>query len=611
MGLTGLTTLAINRIEQQRQATEHQRQVTTITANLQAVINQKIAQPTLLATLIESSATFAPQQFTDLSQGMLKGDRAITALGWVESVPQAQRPAYEARYGPIVDQTPNGKWQPATDRSEYFPITQNITVGQDDRLGWDVAQDPIQLKGLATAHGSGLIAMTDLVPQPDRRHTFFAFVPVFQNRGQPDPAIRGFVQAGFQLQLLLESALAQIDAQGKDLYIANGDHSPAQAFRLRFNDQNQAVTWLPSPLDWRDVCPQIQRCESQITIGQYRWRVLIPPHASPQLSRNFQRQLWLIWLLGGGSTIALTAYTAIGIRQTRRIRQLVADQTRQTQTLTQTLSELQATQTQLVQSAKMSSLGQLVAGIAHEVNNPVNFIHGNLRYVERYSQDLLAIVDTCQASSTQPQMFEAFEAEYELDFLRADLPKLLVSMQGGTQRIREIVLNLRNFSRLDEAELKVVNLHEGIESTLMILQHRLGKTELVKQYGDLPLIRCYPGLLNQVLMNLLANAIDAVATNPPDRPAQITIQTRLVGDLVQIGIGDNGSGISEAHQASLFNPFFTTKPVGEGTGLGLSISYKIITEQHKGRIWAESIIDQGTTFWIELLPLPAAKAVAA
>jgi signal transduction histidine kinase len=202
------------------------------------------------------------------------------------------------------------------------------------------------------------------------------------------------------------------------------------------------------------------------------------------------------------------------------------------QELTETVNILQETQMQLVQSAKMSSLGQLVAGIAHEVNNPVNFIHGNLQYFERYSQDLLAIVDACEVSMAQPAAFEALAEQYELSFLRQDLPKLLASMETGTQRIRDIVLSLRNFSRLDEAELKVVDLHEGIESTLMILQHRLQQTtnhrsiRIVKQYdGALPRVHCYPGLLNQVLMNLLANAIDAVAPNPIERPPQIIIQT--------------------------------------------------------------------------------------
>jgi signal transduction histidine kinase len=273
--------------------------------------------------------------------------------------------------------------------------------------------------------------------------------------------------------------------------------------------------------------------------------------------------------------------------------------------LTETIHTLQETQVQLVQSAKMSSLGQLVAGIAHEVNNPVNFIHGNLQYFERYSQDLLAVVDACEASA-QPQVFEALATRYELKFLRQDLPKLVASMETGTQRIRDIVLSLRNFSRLDEAELKVVDLHDGIESTMMILQHRLQQTKnhgsirVIKQYGTLPEVHCYPGLLNQVLMNLVANAIDAVAKNPIERPPQIIIQTLQQGQHVHIGIIDNGSGISAAHQKSLFNPFFTTKPVGEGTGLGLSISYKIITEQHGGKIWMESTVNQGTTFWIEL-----------
>ncbi|MBW4489543.1 MAG: GAF domain-containing protein [Trichocoleus desertorum ATA4-8-CV12] len=283
------------------------------------------------------------------------------------------------------------------------------------------------------------------------------------------------------------------------------------------------------------------------------------------------------------------------------------------QELEQTLRELQQTQAQVVQSEKMSSLGQLVAGVAHEINNPVNFIYGNLSYAGEYIQDLTRLLKLYQQQV--PDLTPEIAAEVEaidLDFLLADLPKLLASMKVGADRIQKIVLSLRNFSRMDEAEMKAVDIHEGIDSTLMILQNRLkAKSDrpeiaVIKDYGNLPLVECYAGQLNQVFMNLLTNAIDALEGDQTQSPeqlqaAKIEICTRPLGtQSVEIRIADNGFGIAEADQPRLFDPFFTTKPVGKGTGLGLSISYQIITDRHGGTLRCVSVPGQGTKFVIEI-----------
>ncbi|MGF2034622.1 MAG: GAF domain-containing protein [Nostoc sp. CmiVER01] len=288
----------------------------------------------------------------------------------------------------------------------------------------------------------------------------------------------------------------------------------------------------------------------------------------------------------------------------------------QTQKLTQALHDLKQTQTQLIQTEKMSSLGQLVAGIAHEINNPVNFIYGNINHVNDYAEDLLSILNLYLQSTPNP-IPEIRDRAFEIDleFLIEDLPKTLSSMKIGIDRIRQIVLSLRNFSRLDQAEMKPVNIHEGIDSTLLILQHRLkAKPEspaikLVKEYSDLPLVECYAGPLNQVFMNVLSNAIDALedyreSQLNPDT-SQITIRTAL-GELegniksVVIRIIDNGPGIPEALKARICDPFFTTKPVGKGTGLGLSISYQIVVDKHGGVFKCDSQPGLGTKFWIEI-----------
>ena len=287
----------------------------------------------------------------------------------------------------------------------------------------------------------------------------------------------------------------------------------------------------------------------------------------------------------------------------------------------QALEALQHTQAQLIQTEKMSSLGQLVAGVAHEINNPINFIYGNLPHATDYAQDLMGLVKLYEATYTAPDPAIAnYQRSIDLDFLMEDLPKMLESMSIGADRIREIVLSLRNFSRLDEAEMKRVNVHEGIDSTLLILQSRLKNTagqvgiEVVKDYGELPLVECYVGQLNQVFMNILSNAIDALEQYNQQRsldeisanPSVITIHTEPVPQensvpkAVLISIRDNGSGIPAANRSRLFDPFFTTKPIGKGTGLGLSISYQIVVEKHRGMLKCISEPGKGAEFRIEI-----------
>ncbi|MEW5859730.1 MAG: PAS domain S-box protein [Cyanobacteriota bacterium] len=283
--------------------------------------------------------------------------------------------------------------------------------------------------------------------------------------------------------------------------------------------------------------------------------------------------------------------------------------------LEQTLHELQQTQAQLVQTEKMSSLGQLVAGIAHEINNPVNFIYGNLAHADEYTKDLLNLLQLYQQHYSHPvPEIQNEMAAIDLDFLIADLPNMLASMKVGAERIRQIVLSLRNFSRLDEAEMKAVDIHEGIESSLLILQNRLKAKpdhpaiQLMKEYGDLPQVECYAGQLNQVFMNLLTNAIDALEEgmghgqeNTNSRIPKIRISTSVVNsDRVIISIADNGPGMTEAMKKQLFNPFFTTKPVGKGTGLALSISYQIVVEKHGGQLNCLSEPGKGTEFAIAI-----------
>lgn len=293
--------------------------------------------------------------------------------------------------------------------------------------------------------------------------------------------------------------------------------------------------------------------------------------------------------------------------------------------LKQQVEELQATQQHIIQSEKMASLGQMAAGIAHEMNNPVNFVFGSMPHANEYVQDLLRLVQLYQQvyPNPEPEIQAAMDA-MDLEFLMVDLPKLLTSMQAEMERIREIVRSLRTVCRKDDITVQSANVHEGIDSTLVILQHRLKakpncpEIKVVKEYADLPQIDCYPGQLNQVFMNLFSNAIDVLEEachrcsggsnptlirHPTEQPCApiIRVSTELVNaDWIRIRIADNGPGMSEAVRSQLFTPFFTTKPAAKGTGLGLSISQRIIIEKHGGNLYCHSTPGQGTEFVIEI-----------
>ncbi|HSF74905.1 MAG TPA: ATP-binding protein, partial [Microcoleus sp.] len=304
----------------------------------------------------------------------------------------------------------------------------------------------------------------------------------------------------------------------------------------------------------------------------------------------------------------LSAQAAISLENARFYTILETRVAQRTEKLQTALKELRHTQLQLIQSEKMSSLGEVVGGIAHEINNPINFIYGNLHYTNEYAQNLLDLIRLYQNKypNYESEIVNKSE-EIDLDFLMNDFTKMIDSMRLGAARVRDIVLSLRNFARLDESDKKWVNIHEGIDSTLMILEHKLINIQVIKEYDNLPLVNCYPGEINQVFMNVLTNAIDALSRargSKVDSTHTPTIQiwTQVAeGNQVAIRIVDNGVGMSSEVLGKIFDPFFTTKPIGKGTGLGLSISYQIVVEQHGGKLICKSEPGEGSEFTI-LLP---------
>jgi two-component system NtrC family sensor kinase len=325
------------------------------------------------------------------------------------------------------------------------------------------------------------------------------------------------------------------------------------------------------------------------------WGLLIAHECGD--TRNWQRQE--MELLS-----QLADQMAIAIQQAElysQVREAAVKSQAQTQQLQAALQELRSTQQQLIQTEKMSGLGQMVAGIAHEINNANNFIHANLFHAQEYFKVLNEALEFC--GNACPEAAEAIvriNEELELDYVREDFGKLLNSMREGSGRIRSIVMTLRNFSRLDHAELKAVDLNEGLESSLLMLQNKL-KTNIKidKQYGNLPPVKCHAGQINQVFYNLIDNALDAI--DSARKPGELTIRSwQSEPDWITISVRDTGNGIPAHIQDKIFDPFFTTKPVGKGTGLGLSVCYQVIVQAHGGRIRCVSEVGAGTELIVEL-----------
>ncbi|MDZ7953791.1 GAF domain-containing protein [Nostoc sp. DedQUE09] len=396
------------------------------------------------------------------------------------------------------------------------------------------------------------------------------------------------------------------------IYRFNSDWSGkfvADSFKDGWKPVAQAQPMIVETFEDTDDDNELPRNETFVPIreGEKLWGLLVA-------YQNSQPRYWK------EEEINLLAQVGVQLGIAIQQAELLEQTKRQTLELTQTLQELKQTQTRLIQGEKMAGLGQLLAGVAHEINNPISFIFGNLIHLNEYTQELLKVVKLYrQNSSILPTIQEQIDKS-DLDFLIEDLPKTLESMKVGTERICDIVLSLRNFSRTDEAELKPVDIHEGLDSTLLILVHRLKNNndrpaiEIIKQYDNLPLLECYPAQLNQVFMNLLSNSIDALEEKfntiqqrylkllqtCPRIPLTIWINTQAVNNQVVIRIADNGLGIPEEVRSHIFDPFFTTKAPGKGTGLGLSISHQIVVEKHHGQMKCSSKPGEGTEFLIEI-----------
>lgn len=413
--------------------------------------------------------------------------------------------------------------------------------------------------------------------------------------------------------IILDYRGAESNLQGEILQPIESDHNDNfPEFNQNFIGKKLADVLSSDLALWVSYYADLALSESTIQIGEYVQQINGIWHA------------YEARYVPSGQQEVLAIFRNISARKKLEAERLQAQALLniQKQQIEKQLYQIQQAQAQLIQNEKMTSLGQLVAGIAHEINNPINFIYGNISHANSYIKEIVDLLKLYQQEYKPNDKIKNFLEEHDLEFAINDLQKLFDSMKTGADRIRQIVLSLRNFARLDEASTKSVNIDEGIDNTLVLLEHRLKAInnhpaiQIIKEYQKLPKITCYASLINQVFFYLITNAIDALESqfNYSPKPGEnhienspgiinptIIISTELgESDRVIIRIKDNGPGIEESVRSRLFDPFFTTKPVGMGTGLGLSISYQIIVQQHKGNLTCNSSPGKGAEFIIEI-----------
>ncbi|MEG4032858.1 CHASE domain-containing protein [Microcoleus sp. S36b_A4] len=628
--------------ENQRMQAEFHQQADRLNVTLQQSINKNLEVLYSLEGFYRASTEVTRQDFKEFAQPALSRNAAIHSVNWIRRVPAAQKTAYErtirAEGFPtfqIYERTPDKKQVKARVRSEYFPIIYREALEEDNKvIGFDVASSPDRKSALEKSVNTGKIAASARIRLVSNNQPGLqVFLPVHRRTTSADNSVNGRqnlmgVIAGlFQITSMVDSSLESLNLDKINFYLYDNSAIEKERFLVRYD--SQAKQLIDNPKHEKPeltnlrgkICQNPSACTRLFNVADRQWRLLVLPGKGYNSMRTHQGSL-AIGAIGLLMTGSLTIYLLMSLERTAKVEQQVYDRTIQlkqrTAELETALKNLQEAQFQLIQTEKMSSLGQLVAGVAHEINNPVNFISGNLIHTGAYTRDLVELVEIYQQQYPNPTPeVQAKLKDIDLEFIIEDLPKILQSMNLGAERISQIVLSLRNFSRLDEAEMKSVDIHQGIDSTLMILDSRLkpkadfSGIKIIKEYGNLPLVECWPGQLNQVFMNVLSNAIDVLSDAESKKNLKnnasnfgflhtIRIRTELLSsNCVCVRIADNGTGMTENVKKRLFDPFFTTKPVGKGTGLGLSIGYQIV-DKHQGSLRCISAPGEGTEFLIEV-----------
>lgn len=621
-----------------------------ISTTLQRGVNNTLDKLQSVSNLYTVAKDFSDADFQQFFQTEFQEQSAINVLSWAPRVMPDQRAQFEAthrdRFSSIQGIGEQGQLDTATERNEYFPILYTAAnTPSDNLIGLDFSTSAIVKKVMKEARDSGRIAATSVIDDSDdnlEQQRLLILVPVYDTPTVPTTiearrrSLAGYFISELLLFNVVRGAFDSLNMGGIDVYVTEEQENN----RLLHVHKKRDGQYVSGSLQELDTTLQTQNiiADTSIEVSGRNWTLFFIPNT--RFFESQRTQQWIVVLIAGLiSTSLLSLYIKRHGDYAQSTRALMKKLERQNQCLETTLLELKKTQAQVIHTEKLSALGRMVGGIAHEINNPVTFISGNLGYLQGTFGHLLNTISSHQVSVHKEAEERCAQQRAktlnhdELQFIEEDFPKVMQSMTAGTERIRDIVSALRTFSRVDESGAKIVDLHECLDSTLLILEYRLKaqasrpEITVTKTYHEaLPEIECLPGELNQVFIHILGNAIDAFdaawasakrktqsmdaeplpsskafpLSASEDFSPQLFIDTDCAtSDTVTIRIRDNGPGMSAETQEKIFEPFFSTKPVGQGTGLGLFICYQII-QQHGGSLSCHSTPGEKTEFLITL-----------
>lgn len=635
--LSGLGAYKVRSEEEKKIQLTLQLRSLLISTTLQRSVQNNLESFDSVYSFFQQSNTFSEADFSQFVSTELQIKPSIDSLSWVPRITEQQRQAFETqqrdRFSSIREFDPQGNLQRVTPRKEYFPILYTATKGENESiLGLDLATSTTVSTAMNQARDSGKTVATLAIDDSELdtldQLRLLVITPVYDSPTLPKGSVpegidvrretlSGFFTGELLIFNVVRGSFDELNMGGLDVFVTE----EADDTRLLHVHKKRNGEYVEGTLQELDATLEKQNiyANTSLEVSGSDWTLFFIPNANFLKSQR-TRQWIVVGVAGAISTLMLGFYLKRQSDYAIATQALLNQLEDKNQGLATALIDLKRTQAQVLQTEKLSALGRMVGGIAHEINNPVSFISGNLKHLKKDFSDILKTLVYYRSQTPQVTALPHGLKDVDIEFIEEDTPKAITSMQAGANRIRDIVLALRTFSHLDEAERKTIDLHPSLDSTLIILEHALKEQpprpaiKITKVYGDLPAIDCFPSQLNQVFLHILNNAIDALNkawaqgkwaesdshSASVDHSPQIWIYTEAnADDTVSVRMVDNGLGISEKLRPQIFDPFFSTKPIGKGTGLGLSVSHQVI-QQHGGTLVCNSHDREKTEFVVTL-----------